>query len=294
MRFGDVLHQSLGGVTSFSYFPWNVQEQLIFDDQHRDNPRLSEYIYEIRSTNPLGLSLFNIGLRIDQLLLLNNLIDQQIDEELQIQELNLNAGWGGKAAISMLSRNEFLADSSVIMFPVLVFEDGPSNENAAASTNVVLDNSPIDGDMDTTVSHTDSQAIATASIDDSTAAFTDGSAAASKVGNLKKKPRRYKSRAHMKKEKRNEKNLLQSIDPANKIKHSSERDTRRKLEKLSKLEQTEERKAESLIPQLVRSSFTFILISSSTLNKIFETLSTHTSIRSAKHAWLYKWKEEEC
>ena len=85
MRFGDVLHQSLDGVTSFSYFPWNVQEQLIFDDQHRDNPRLSEYIYEIRSTNPLGLSLFNIGLRIDQLLLLNNLIDQQIDEELQIK-----------------------------------------------------------------------------------------------------------------------------------------------------------------------------------------------------------------
>ena len=77
-------------MTSFSYFSWNIKEQTIFDDEHREDPRLSKSIYQIRSTNSSGLSLSDIGLRIDQLLLLYNLIDEQIDKELPWEELNLN------------------------------------------------------------------------------------------------------------------------------------------------------------------------------------------------------------
>ena len=37
--FGDVLHGSLGGVTSHSNFQWNIQLQAEFDEHHND-PRL--------------------------------------------------------------------------------------------------------------------------------------------------------------------------------------------------------------------------------------------------------------
>lgn len=57
---------------------------------------------------------------------------------------------GGKAAISRLTRSEFLADSTVLIFPVLVYENGPSNKDISVSTNVALDHSLTDGDVDTT------------------------------------------------------------------------------------------------------------------------------------------------
>ena len=193
------------------------------------------------------------------------------------------------------NRSEFLADSPVIISPLLVSVNTSSEADPPTSRNVAVTHLPIDGNVDaenypreghavaatpmggnaavfTESSPRDGHAIAAASMDDSAATFTDSSAAASMDGSVTKKQKRCKSRAKLKKKRKMGKVLLKSRDPAYKEKKSAEMRMRRELEKSRQSEQDEARKATGSIPQLVSSPFTFNSHSSFILDIIFNSL----------------------